>query len=217
MRIRLDYGRTGRTSSCRRPRRRPARHPAAPPLADPDCARPTPSPPYHIRYAFPASGRNGSEPCRSIKVCAAKNQLARSRNVLTRGERILTLQNEERWKDGSQSLRAAEGARAEGRPRRRRRPRKKKPPPRAPKVPPPRGRGPRSEGRQEVSRSRCEQKRPGSNPAVVRFPPHGGRAQRVRRPDSGSGFGFRHRPGFRRGFFRGSTGTAVSRGTSTRA
>ena len=29
-----------------------------------------------------------------------KNQLARSRNVLTRGERILQLQNEERWKDG---------------------------------------------------------------------------------------------------------------------
>jgi small basic protein (TIGR04137 family) len=29
-----------------------------------------------------------------------KNQLARSRNVLTRGERILQLQNEERWKEG---------------------------------------------------------------------------------------------------------------------
>jgi small basic protein (TIGR04137 family) len=29
-----------------------------------------------------------------------KNQLARSRNVLTRGERILVLQNEERWKEG---------------------------------------------------------------------------------------------------------------------
>ncbi len=29
-----------------------------------------------------------------------KNQLARSRNVLTRGERIKTLQDEERWKEG---------------------------------------------------------------------------------------------------------------------
>lgn len=29
-----------------------------------------------------------------------KNQLARSRNVLTRGERILVLQNEERWQEG---------------------------------------------------------------------------------------------------------------------
>jgi small basic protein (TIGR04137 family) len=29
-----------------------------------------------------------------------KNTLARSRNVLTRGERILALQNEERWQEG---------------------------------------------------------------------------------------------------------------------
>jgi small basic protein (TIGR04137 family) len=29
-----------------------------------------------------------------------KNQLLRSRNVLTRGERIKVLQDEERWKDG---------------------------------------------------------------------------------------------------------------------
>src|SRR5262245_28682721 len=29
-----------------------------------------------------------------------KNQLERSRNVLTRGERILTLQREEKWTDG---------------------------------------------------------------------------------------------------------------------
>jgi small basic protein (TIGR04137 family) len=29
-----------------------------------------------------------------------KNQLVRSRNVLTRGERIKVLQDEERWKDG---------------------------------------------------------------------------------------------------------------------
>jgi small basic protein (TIGR04137 family) len=29
-----------------------------------------------------------------------KNQLARSRNVLTRGERIKVLQDDERWKDG---------------------------------------------------------------------------------------------------------------------
>jgi small basic protein (TIGR04137 family) len=29
-----------------------------------------------------------------------KNQLARARNVLTRGERIKVLQNEERWQDG---------------------------------------------------------------------------------------------------------------------
>ena len=29
-----------------------------------------------------------------------KNQLARARNVLTRGERIKTLQDEERWQDG---------------------------------------------------------------------------------------------------------------------
>jgi small basic protein (TIGR04137 family) len=29
-----------------------------------------------------------------------KNMLQRSRNVLTRGERILQLQNEERWQDG---------------------------------------------------------------------------------------------------------------------
>ena len=29
-----------------------------------------------------------------------KNQLARSRNVLTRGERIKVLQDEERWPDG---------------------------------------------------------------------------------------------------------------------
>lgn len=29
-----------------------------------------------------------------------KNQLARARNVLTRGERIKTLQNEERWPEG---------------------------------------------------------------------------------------------------------------------
>jgi small basic protein (TIGR04137 family) len=29
-----------------------------------------------------------------------KNQLARARNVLTRGERIKTLKDEERWQDG---------------------------------------------------------------------------------------------------------------------
>jgi small basic protein (TIGR04137 family) len=29
-----------------------------------------------------------------------KNQLQRARNVLTRGERIKTMQNEERWTDG---------------------------------------------------------------------------------------------------------------------
>ena len=29
-----------------------------------------------------------------------KNQLARSRNVLTRGERIKVLQSEDRWKEG---------------------------------------------------------------------------------------------------------------------
>jgi small basic protein (TIGR04137 family) len=29
-----------------------------------------------------------------------KNQLARSRNVLTRGERIKVLQDDERWKEG---------------------------------------------------------------------------------------------------------------------
>lgn len=29
-----------------------------------------------------------------------KNQLARARNVLTRGERIKVMQNEERWQDG---------------------------------------------------------------------------------------------------------------------
>jgi small basic protein (TIGR04137 family) len=29
-----------------------------------------------------------------------KNSLERSRNVLTRGERILVLRNEERWKEG---------------------------------------------------------------------------------------------------------------------
>jgi small basic protein (TIGR04137 family) len=29
-----------------------------------------------------------------------KNSLERARNVLTRGERIKTMQNEERWKDG---------------------------------------------------------------------------------------------------------------------
>ena len=29
-----------------------------------------------------------------------KNQLQRARNVLTRGERIKTLQNEERWQEG---------------------------------------------------------------------------------------------------------------------
>ncbi|MBY0527432.1 MAG: small basic protein [Gemmataceae bacterium] len=29
-----------------------------------------------------------------------KNQLARARNVLTRGERIKVLKDEERWKDG---------------------------------------------------------------------------------------------------------------------
>lgn len=29
-----------------------------------------------------------------------KNSLERSRNVLTRGERILTLQNDERWPEG---------------------------------------------------------------------------------------------------------------------
>jgi small basic protein (TIGR04137 family) len=29
-----------------------------------------------------------------------KNQLARTRNVLTRGERIKVLQDEERWQDG---------------------------------------------------------------------------------------------------------------------
>lgn len=29
-----------------------------------------------------------------------KNQLQRARNVLTRGERIKTMQNEERWPDG---------------------------------------------------------------------------------------------------------------------
>jgi small basic protein (TIGR04137 family) len=29
-----------------------------------------------------------------------KNQLQRARNVLTRGERIKTMQNQERWQDG---------------------------------------------------------------------------------------------------------------------
>jgi small basic protein (TIGR04137 family) len=33
-----------------------------------------------------------------------KNQLARSRNVLTRGERIKVLQNEDRWKEGRSPL-----------------------------------------------------------------------------------------------------------------
>src|SRR5579883_3005772 len=41
------------------------------------------------------------EPAMSIdKSLRRKNQLARARNVLTRGERIKTLQDEERWQEG---------------------------------------------------------------------------------------------------------------------
>src|SRR3954464_14779557 len=57
-------------------------------------------PPYHIRYVFSASGKERFSAMSIDKSLRRKNQLARSRNVLTRGERILTLQNEERWKDG---------------------------------------------------------------------------------------------------------------------
>jgi len=43
----------------------------------------------------------GTDEIMSIdKSLRRKNQLARSRNVLTRGERIKVLQDEERWQDG---------------------------------------------------------------------------------------------------------------------
>jgi small basic protein (TIGR04137 family) len=44
---------------------------------------------------------SGIEVCMSIdKSLRRKNQLVRARNVLTRGERIKTLVDEERWRDG---------------------------------------------------------------------------------------------------------------------
>src|ERR1700676_62264 len=44
---------------------------------------------------------SGIEVCMSIdKSLRRKNQLVRARNVLTRGERIKTLVDEERWQDG---------------------------------------------------------------------------------------------------------------------
>jgi small basic protein (TIGR04137 family) len=44
---------------------------------------------------------NGRDETMSIdKSLRRKNSLERSRNVLTRGERIKVLQDEERWKDG---------------------------------------------------------------------------------------------------------------------
>jgi small basic protein (TIGR04137 family) len=45
--------------------------------------------------------KNAGKPAMSIdKSLRRKNQLQRARNVLTRGERIKTLQNEERWTEG---------------------------------------------------------------------------------------------------------------------
>jgi small basic protein (TIGR04137 family) len=44
---------------------------------------------------------SGIEVCMSIdKSLRRKNQLVRARNVLTRGERIKTLVDEERWQEG---------------------------------------------------------------------------------------------------------------------
>src|SRR6202171_3931866 len=44
---------------------------------------------------------SGIEVCMSIdKSLRRKNSLVRARNVLTRGERIKVLQDEERWKEG---------------------------------------------------------------------------------------------------------------------
>ena len=49
----------------------------------------------------PTIDRVAKEPSVSIdKSLRRKNQLQRARNVLTRGERILKLQSEERWEDG---------------------------------------------------------------------------------------------------------------------
>jgi small basic protein (TIGR04137 family) len=45
-------------------------------------------------------GRDGSKTMSIDKSLRRKNQLARSRNVLTRGERIKVLMDEERWKEG---------------------------------------------------------------------------------------------------------------------
>ena len=55
---------------------------------------------YHICLTILGS-RKGPVIAMSIdKSLRRKNTLARSRNVLTRGERILALQNEERWQEG---------------------------------------------------------------------------------------------------------------------
>src|SRR5579885_2629181 len=48
-----------------------------------------------------SGSREGTDRVMSIdKSLRRKNQLARSRNVLTRGERIKVLQDEERWQEG---------------------------------------------------------------------------------------------------------------------
>src|SRR5579871_1491076 len=55
---------------------------------------------YHICLTILGS-RKGTVTAMSIdKSLRRKNTLARSRNVLTRGERIKVLQDEERWKEG---------------------------------------------------------------------------------------------------------------------
>jgi small basic protein (TIGR04137 family) len=55
---------------------------------------------YDTRYIRSAHGIPQDETMSIDKSLRRKNSLERSRNVLTRGERIKVLQDEERWKDG---------------------------------------------------------------------------------------------------------------------
>src|SRR5262245_28623104 len=54
---------------------------------------------YHDCYST-LSGKGRVNPMSIDKSLRRKNTLARARNVLTRGERIKTLQDEERWQEG---------------------------------------------------------------------------------------------------------------------
>ncbi len=104
-----------------------------------------------------------------------KNSLVRARNVLTRGERIKVLQDEERWQDGRspynlpkvrvvkivvkkvKKAKEEEGAAAEGAPRPRPPPQRPSPPPRPPPSPPPRRAARRSNPGAQATSPRREQ------------------------------------------------------------
>ena len=57
------------------------------------------------------SERNGRNTMSIDKSLRRKNMLARSRNVLNRGERIKVLQDEERWPEGRSPYALPKGAR----------------------------------------------------------------------------------------------------------